>query len=113
MSALARKQVESECKDINQLENTILTVDDMPSVECINFVPGIPTQLNVHVYFNPAKATIERNQLYGFVTELKQSAQQNPEQPKLQEDFRKHLIIRKVLETRRQLHSQHPTGRYR
>lgn len=97
-SAFARKQVESECKDIDQLENTILTADDaIRGVHKIRtwHTKARNTQLHVHVYFNPVKAATERNQLYGFVTELKQTAQQDPEQPKFQEDFHKYLIIRK------------------
>ena len=97
-SAFAKRQVDSERKDIDQLEHTILTSDGaIRGVHKLRawHTKERNTQLHVHVYFNPVKAATERNQLYGFVTELKQAALLDPEQPGLQEDFRKYLIIRK------------------
>ena len=56
--------------------------------------------VHAHVYFNPIKAATERNELYAYVTELKQEALKDPLQGSLQKDFKKYLIIRKC-----QLHS--------
>jgi transposase len=97
-SSFAKRQVESERKDIDRLENTILTSDG--AIRGVHKVRAWHTKernvpLHVHVYFNPVKAATERNELYGYVMELKLAALADPERSDLQKEFQKYLIIRK------------------
>ena len=97
-SSFAKKLVESERKDIDRIENTILTGGT--AIRGIHQVrrwhtKSRNTDIHAHVYFNPIKAATERNELYAYVTELKQEALKDPLQGNLQKDFKKYLIIRK------------------
>ena len=47
------------------------------------------------MYFNPLKAATERNNLYGYITELKREAMKDPMNGLWQKEFKKYLIIRK------------------
>ena len=91
----AKKQVESERKDIDQPSKTILT-DDAP----IRGVHKVRTWVNgkkvhSHILYNPVKALKERNDLYGYVTGLMRLANENPENKEYRSEFEKYLIIRK------------------
>jgi hypothetical protein len=95
-SFFAKKQVESERKDIDCLANTILTGDGViRGVHKIRSWGKRGDKLHTFVYFNPEKQMKERNDLFRFVTELYQEALLNPHHPKFAQDFQKYLIIRK------------------
>ena len=85
-------------KDIDQIENTILTSDG--AIRGVHKVrtwktARTHTEIHAHIYFNPVKEAKERNELYAYVTELKQEAVHDPLQKHLQSEFSKYLIIRK------------------
>lgn len=97
-SGFAKRLVDSERKDIDQIENTILTSDG--AIRGVHKVrtwktARIHTEIHAHIYFNPVKEAKERNELYAYVTELKQEAMRDPLQKHLQAEFGKYLIIRK------------------
>jgi len=94
-SGYAKKLVEGEKKDIDSIENTILTSEGaIRGVHKLRSWPGIGPKLHTMVYYNPAKAQKEKNELYAYVTELKQLAQTDPENKKLKSEFDKYLITR-------------------
>ncbi len=94
-SGYAKKLVASAKKSIDNIENTILTSEGaIRGVHKLRSWPGIGPKLHTMIYFNPAKAQKEKNELYSYVTELKQLAQKDPENKKLKSEFDKYLIIR-------------------
>jgi len=95
-SSFAKKQVESERKDIDQIDNTILTKEGaIRGIHKLRSWGKNGIKLHTFVYFNPVKELKERNDLYRYITELKQEAHKNPENKRLAQDFRRYLIIRK------------------
>lgn len=96
--SFAIKHVESERKDIDKYCNTILTsegaIRGVHKVRTWNY-QNIKKTVYVHIYYNPIKATKERNDLYAYVTELTQEAIKNPNNTEFKKDFDKYLIIRK------------------
>ena len=95
-SKFACKQVESERKDIDQIANTIITSGTpIRGVHQLR-VWGTKGQiLHTHILYNPEKALKDRNDLYGYVTDLKKKAEIDPNDGKLKDEFDKYLIIRK------------------
>lgn len=95
-SGYAKKLVDSEKKDIDSIENTILTSEGaIRGVHKLRSWPEIGPKLHTMIYFNPVKAQKEKNELYAYVTELKQLAQTDPENKKLQAEFDRYLIVRR------------------
>lgn len=97
-SKFAKDLVESERKNIDQLDNTIITTEG--AIRGVHKMRTWHTKANniklhAHVYFNPVKAAIEKNKLFAYVTELKQEAERNPDNAKYKDDFNKYLNIRK------------------
>ena len=92
------KLIESERKDIDLFKNTILTSDIAirgVHKEKIWNNRKLKSTLHAHIYFNPIKAMKEKNELYAYITELRQEAIKNPENKDLLSEFNKYLIIRK------------------
>jgi transposase len=52
-------------------------------------------KLHTHIYYNPEKAVGDRNELYGYVASLKKEAIKDPANPKLQNEYKRYLIVRK------------------
>jgi transposase len=98
-SKFAKNQVESERKDIDRIENVILTHGaPIRGVHKLRvWVDGI--KLHTHVFFNPEKAVKERNELYGYVTSLARQAEVDPNDEKLAAAYKKYLIVRKSQQT--------------
>lgn len=97
-SGFAKRLVESERKDIDQIENPILTSDGaIRGVHKVRMwkTAHTHTEIHAHIYFNPIKEAKERNELYAYITELKQEALHDPQQKHLQSEFKKYLIVRK------------------
>ena len=97
-SNLARQAVESEQGSIDRIGNTILA--EGGAIRGVHRVRTWHTRkrhakLHVHAYFNPMKAAKERNDLYGYVTELRQEAMRDPGQAGLADEFKKYLNVRK------------------
>lgn len=95
-SKFALKQVESESKDIDTPSKTLLT-DDNPirGIHKLRVFGNNSVKVHSHIFFNPIKASKEKNELYGYIAELKQLATINPDNPKLKSEFNKYLIVRK------------------
>ena len=52
-------------------------------------------RITVHVFYNEVTATTARNRLYGYVRQLVETAEADPENGKLRDEFKRYLIIRK------------------
>ena len=98
-SKFAKGQVESERKDIDSIDNVILTngapIRGLRKLRAW----GDGTKLNAHVFFNPEKAVKERNELFGYVTSLARQAAVDPFNEKLAAEYSKYLIVRKSQQT--------------
>lgn len=94
-SKFAKQQVESERKDIDCIQNTIVIGSD--STRSVTKLRSWDkdNKIYVHVYFNAIKAMKLREDLYAHVTVLKSVAEANPNDSMYQADFSKYLIIRK------------------
>lgn len=90
-----RRQIESERKDIDRLQNTIVCGADILRGISKERSWGRNHKLFVHVFYNDMKATVVKNRLYGHVRQLAQEAQADPGNGKLKEQFDRYLIIRK------------------
>ena len=98
-TTFAKKQVESERKDIDSLTNVILTSG--APIRGIHKLRswGNGKEIHTHVFYNPIKATKERNELFGYVASLAQKATLDPYNEKLRVEYKKYLIIRKSQRT--------------
>lgn len=95
-SNFACKQVESERKDIDQIGNTIITSGSpIRGVHQLRAWGTGELKLHTHILYNPEKALKDRNDLYGYVTDLIKKAEADPHLSQLKEDFHKYLMIRK------------------
>jgi hypothetical protein len=90
-----KKQVISERKDIDTLENTIVIGEDV--LRCVTKERSWNTKHKVftHIYYNAALGTQAKNKLYGRIARLVEYANMNPENLEYAKDFKKYLIIRK------------------
>lgn len=88
-------QVESEKKDIDCLENTIVLGDDI--LRCVTKERSWNSKSKVftHIYYNHSYAVSVREKLYGRIAILIERAQINPNDEDYAVDFKKYLIIRK------------------
>lgn len=93
-AGFARKQVESERKDIDCLQNTI--VSGGSSVRGVTKLRSWNKdhKLYTHVYFNAMKAMNLREELYAHVTVLKEQAEVNPAVAMQKDEYTKYLSIR-------------------
>lgn len=93
-SVFAKKQVESERKDIDSLQNTIVSGDD--SVRGVTKLRAWNKEhkIHTHVYYNELKAMKLRENLYAHVTLLKERAEANPADHLHEEEYSKYLLIR-------------------
>lgn len=93
--AFAKKQIESERKDIDRVENTIV-VNGYP-LRAVTKVRAWNKDHKVytHIYYNAKKAFGIREDLYAKVSMLRQKAVMHPEKYIADEECRKYLNIRK------------------
>ncbi len=105
--AFAKKQVESERKDIDCVENTIV-VNGYP-LRAVTKLRAWNKDHKVytHIYYSAKKASGIREDLYAKVTLLKQRADAEPEKCLDDGECRKYLIIRNQ-KTGLRLYRQHP-----
>ncbi|MCR5813672.1 MAG: IS1634 family transposase [Desulfovibrio sp.] len=100
-SKFAKTQIERERYNIDKLCNTIITSNDT--------IRGIyrlrswktenrDTKIHTHIFYNPLKAITEKNELYKFVTELRDEAVKDPDNKVLEKQFKKYLVIKKETE---------------
>lgn len=93
-AGFAKKQVESERKDIDCLQNTIVNGGD--SIRGITKLRSWNKdhKLYTHIYFNAMKAIKLREELYAHVTVLKEQAETTPAVAILKDEYNKYLQIR-------------------
>lgn len=94
-AGIAQKNVVSESKDIDQINNTIVLGKD--SLRGVTKTRAWSTDHNlyVHVYYHALKAKRIQESLFAYVTTLKEEAQDNPEKALKHTESRKYLIIRR------------------
>jgi transposase len=93
--AFAKNQTDSERKDIDCVDNTIVVGNDVVRGVAKKRSWDSKHSLFAHVFFNPELAHQTRNRLYGHVANLKSEALKDPASPKHAGDFDKYLIVRK------------------
>jgi len=93
-SNFAKKQVEGERKDIDSLQNTIVSGGD--SIRGVTKLRSWNKdhKVHTHIYFNAIKTTKLRENLYAHVTLLKERAEANPVACLHDDDYGKYLLIR-------------------
>jgi transposase len=93
-SGFAKKLVDSERKDIDSLHNTIVIGDDSIRGVTKNRSWDTLHKIYAHVYYNAVKAMRTREELYAYITVLKEKALAAPAQAMHEDEFAKYLIIR-------------------
>ena len=93
--AFARKQIDSERKDIDVLENTIVVGGD--SLRAVTKVRKWSAEHSVytHIYYNARKAMGRREDLFAYVSELQERALATPEKYVNEGEYSKYLLIRR------------------
>jgi transposase len=94
-SAFAQNQVESERKDIDSVENTIVINGNSMRAVTKERAWDPQNKLYTHVYYSAKKAMGIREDLYATVALLRQKATQNPEKWLNDEECQKYLVIRR------------------
>ncbi len=94
-SAFAKKQVESERKDIDCLDNVIVTNGEpLRGVHKLRaWKDGV--KLHTHIYFDTVKALKERNELFALITKLKNVVETGIDYDKYRSQIERYLIVRK------------------
>jgi len=93
--SFAKRQVESERKDIDRIENTIVIGEDVFRGISKKRSWNTDHRIYTHIYYNVTEAVKAQEELYGHITKLVQEAEKDPNNPKYASDFQKYLIIRK------------------
>ena len=94
-SAFAKKQVESERKDIDSVENTIVINGHSMRAVTKERAWDAHHKIYTHVYYSAKKAMGIREDLYATVALLREKATENPEKWLNDEECQKYLLIRK------------------
>jgi transposase len=90
---IAKEQIADVKADIDNVKNLIVSGKDSLHAQTRK-IDWEGKQLYAHIYFNARAAIKAKEDLYTFVTLLKEKAQKNPKDKNLQSDFDKYLIIR-------------------
>lgn len=93
-SAFAKKQVESEKKDIDTLANTLVSGKDSFRAVTKQRAWGNGEKVYTHIYFNAQKASKRKEDLYAHVAMLVEEAKQNPDNKTWKKEFERYLLIR-------------------
>jgi transposase len=91
----AKNQVDSEKKDIDAVDNTIVAGEDIIRGITKERSWGSKHSLYTHIFYNAELAYQTRNRLYGHVAKLKTEVLKNPADFKRAGDVDKYLIVRK------------------
>jgi len=94
-NSFAKNQVESQCKNIDQVENTILTSSSpVRGVHKVRSWSNKGKKVHTHIFFDPVKALKKRNDLFALIKTLKNhvTAGSGDEYKK---EIDKYLIVRK------------------
>jgi len=92
----ARKLIESERKDIDSLENVIITSSDPIRGVHRDFVWGKHV-LHTHMFFNPEKALKDRNELFTLITKLKNTVISGVDYKQYKDDIERYLIVKNIM----------------
>ena len=93
--AFAKNQVKSECKDIDCLNNTIVLGGDSLRAVTKKRAWNVEHSVFSHVFYNPVKATNDREKLYAKVAEMRKNATIEPQKYVDDPYYKKFLNIRK------------------
>lgn len=94
-SAFAKQQVESERKDIDSIENTIVINGQSMRAVTKERSWSKEHKLYTHIYYNAKKAMSIREDLYARVALLRQKAIEDPQKCLNDDECQKYLIIRR------------------
>jgi hypothetical protein len=95
-SGFAKRQVESERKDIDRISNVIRTSGaPIRGVHKLRSWGKCGAKLHSHIYFNPEKALKERNELFEHIAHLREIAAVDPENREYDGEINRYLIVRK------------------
>ena len=97
----AKKQLEAERKDIDSVQNTIVSGSDILRGVSKKRAWGDGHKLFVHVFYNDMNAVAVNNNLYGRVRQLIEAAENDPNNSKLKPYFDRYLIIRSSSKNKR------------
>lgn len=93
-SKFALKMIDSERKDIDCIQNTIVIGEHSLRAVTKKRAWNKEHQLYTHVYYDAMKAAKIREELYAYVTELKTQAEAEPSAAQHDQESKKYLIIR-------------------
>ena len=93
-SKFALAQVESESKDIDTIQNTLVSGADTLRAVSKERAWGDGHKLHTHIYFNAVRAALRRDELYAHVASLREMAEAGSWDNSLNGDIAKYLIIR-------------------
>ena len=93
--AFAKNQVDSERKDIDSVDNTIVIGEDIVRGVTKERSWSSQHSLFTHIFYNAELAYQIRNRLYGHVAKLKEEVMKDPANPSRAEDIDQYLIVRK------------------
>ena len=92
---IAKSMVQSERKDIDSLENTIVVGSNTLRAITKQKRWNGQNKVYVHAYFNPRKAQKNRDELYSEVILMREAVLANPKKYVDNPDYTKYFIIRK------------------
>jgi transposase len=94
-SGFAKKQVESERKDMDSVQNTIMVCGESMRAVTKERVWDRGRKVFTHIFYAPGKAFRRREDIYAHVAMLRDEAEMNPGKHALETEYRKYLNIRK------------------
>lgn len=93
-ASFARKQVESERKDIDRVENTIVVNGESLRAVTKERAWSQGHKVYTHIYYNAKKANGVREDLFAHVALLREAAEKDPAKYAGNEEYRQYLNIR-------------------
>jgi transposase len=93
-SKFAKAQIASERKDIDTVQNTIVSGRDTLRAVTKERSWGDGHKLHTHIYFNAARAALKRDELYAHVASLRNIAESGAWDRALDSDINNYLIVR-------------------
>lgn len=94
-SKFAKNQVESERKDIDNINNVVFTSSSPIRGVYKYRIWHNGVKLHTHIFYNPEKAIKDKNELFGYVASLARQAETDPNNKKLASEYKKYLIVRR------------------
>ena len=98
-SGFAKNQVNGERKDIDTVGNTIRLGGETLRAITKERAWGNGRSVYAHIYFAPRKALVRREDIFGYVSALREEAEAEPEQCIKSEEHKKYINMRKSEKT--------------